>query len=77
MTCYQRQLHPLFDSLGLDYDKANRRRVDVAIRQILGIPEQAHCPEVWSAIKALPADEFAALPSRVGDLLDTHLHKSA
>ena len=69
MTCYQRQLHPLFDTLGLEYDQTNRRRVDAAIREMLGLSEQAHCPEVWAAIMALPADSLVALPSRVGELL--------
>lgn len=69
MTCYQRQLGPLFDSLGLVYDKDNRARVDAAIRELLGLGEAAHCPEVWASIKALSPDDRAALPARVADLL--------
>jgi hypothetical protein len=69
MTCYQRHLRPLFESLGLEYDKANRERVDAAIRQVLGVAEGAHCPEVWAAIKALSPAEQDELPARVGDAL--------
>jgi hypothetical protein len=69
MTCYQRHLRPLFESLGLEYDKANRERVDAAIRQVLGVAEGAHCPEVWAAIKALSPAERDELPARVGDAL--------
>ena len=69
MTCYQRHLGSLFESLGLEYDKANRARVDAAIREVLGVAEGAHCPEVWSAIKALTPAERDDLPSRVAEVL--------
>ena len=69
MTCYQRHLGSLFESLGLEYDKANRRRVDSAIREALKVAEDAHCPEVWSAIKALSPVELGDLPARVADAL--------
>ena len=69
MTCYQRHLGPLFESLGLEYDKVNRARVDAAIREVLGVAEGAQCPEVWSAIKALSPAERDQLPARVCDAL--------
>jgi hypothetical protein len=69
MTCYQRHLGSLFESLCFEYDKANRARVDAAIRQVLGVAEGAHCPEVWAAIKALSPAERDDLPARVADAL--------
>jgi hypothetical protein len=69
MTCYQRHLRPLFESLGLEYDKANRGRVDMAIRGVLGLAESAQCPEVWSAIEALSPTEREDLAARVDDAL--------
>lgn len=69
MTCYQRHLGSLFEALGLDYDKDNRRRVDDAIRRVLEVPEGAHCPEVWSAIKALSSEQLDALPARLTEVL--------
>lgn len=69
MTCYQRHIGSLFDTLGLDYDKGNRKRVDAAIREILGLGPSATCPEVWSGIKALSGDEREALSARVAELL--------
>ena len=69
MTCYQRHLRPLFDSLGLDYDAQSRKRVDAAIRGILGLSGDAKCPQIWSALKALPAEEFESLASRVSESL--------
>jgi hypothetical protein len=69
MSCYLRQMRSLFDTLGLEYDKANRARVDAAIRETLGMGEGVHCPEVWSAIKALPPQRFADLPGQVAERL--------
>ena len=69
MTCYQRHIGWLFEALDLEYETDNRRRVDSAIREVLGTPAEAHCPEVWSAIKLLSEDERAALIPRVGDAL--------
>jgi len=69
MTCYQRHLHWLFEALELEYDAANRRRVDTALREVLGMPTEAHCPEVWSAIKALRLEEREALIPEVRQAL--------
>jgi hypothetical protein len=69
MTCYQRHLGPLFDTLGLAYEKPERARVDAAIRRVLGFGPDAHCPEIWAAIKALSPDEREQLPVRVTEHL--------
>lgn len=69
MSCYLRQMRPLFDALGLEYDKANRARVDAAVREVIGADGDAHCPEVWSAVKALTPEQFADLPARVAERL--------
>lgn len=70
MTCYQRHLAWLFEEAGLPYDQATRRRVDRALREILAIGPQAHCPEVWSALKALPPGRRATLPAEVREVLN-------
>jgi len=69
MTCYQRHIGWLFEALDLEYEKGNRRRVDDAIREVLGTPAEAHCPEVWSAIKALSENERMALIEKVGAVI--------
>ena len=61
MTCYQRHMTWLFEELGLEYDKANRRDVDTALRELLAVPAEAHCPEIWAAVKGLEPDELTAL----------------
>ncbi len=69
MTCYMRHMDWLFDALELQCDKDNRRRVDTALRQVLGIPEGAHCPEIWAAIKGLEPAERDGLVPQVADAL--------
>lgn len=66
MTCYMHNLKDLFGMLGLEYDKPNRDRLDAAIREALDVPESAHCPEVWAAVKSMPRAELA---DRVSGLL--------
>ena len=61
MTCYMRHMDWLFQELGIASDKANRMRVDSALRQILGSAPDDHCPEVWAAYKVLDDDARAGL----------------
>ena len=70
MTCYMRHMAWLFDALGVDDDKRNRKRADVALRAHFGMGDDAHCPEIWAAIKALSPEERDALVPVVGDALD-------
>ncbi len=51
MTCYQRHLTELFERLDLAYDKPNRDVVHEALVEVLRVPDGAHCPEVWQAVK--------------------------
>jgi hypothetical protein len=62
-------MRPLFDTLGLEYDKANRARVDEAIREIIGADGDARCPEVWAMVKALTPEQSAGLPGLVAERL--------
>lgn len=66
MTCYMRHMDWLFEALGWPDDKEHRRRLDTALRAELELPEDAHCPEVWAAVKALSDEERAGLPGRLG-----------
>jgi len=71
MTCYMRHMDWLFEGLELPSDKENRRRVDTALRGVLALPEGAHCPEIWTAIKAIPDKERVSLVVRVREALDS------
>jgi hypothetical protein len=66
MTCYQRHLTWLFEALDLPYEKKERKSVDSALRAILGLGAEVHCPELWAAYKALPEErQGAALAEEV------------
>jgi hypothetical protein len=69
MTCYMRHMDWLFDALDLESDKVNRRRVDTALREVLGMPTEAHCPELWAAIKGMPAERRDDLVGDVATVL--------
>ena len=71
MTCYMRHMDWLFEALDLTSDKVGRRRVDSAIRDVLGLGDEAHCPEIWSALKSLTDDERAGLPDLIRARLET------
>ena len=72
MTCYQRHMGWLFEAVGLPYDKDSRARVDAGIRATLGTPDDAHCPEVWAAIKELGDGAAEVLVPGVGAYLESH-----
>ena len=51
MTCYLHHLKHIFPELGLVEDKLSRKKIDKAIRTVLGMPDKK-CPEVWMEIKS-------------------------
>ena len=69
VTCYMRHMDWLFDELAVPSDKKHRAQVDSAIRAVLALPDDAHCPEVWAAIKRLSEVERLDLVPRVADAL--------
>ncbi len=71
VSCYLRHMTDVFEALGLENDKANRKRVDLAIRDVLEMGPDAHCPEVWAAIKALTPEQRAALTGEIAARLES------
>jgi hypothetical protein len=65
-----RHMSWLFDALGVEDDKRTRTRADAALRQHLEMGPDAHCPEIWAAIKVLSPEERDALVPIVGAALD-------
>ena len=51
MTCYQRHLGWLFDAVGVPYELEGRARVHHAFIEMLGLSQDARCPEIWEATK--------------------------
>ena len=69
MTCYMRQMSWLIEAIEMHDSPKERRRLDGAIRTTLCIPDEDHCPEVWTAIKALDDDGRASLIASTRALL--------
>lgn len=57
MTCYMRHMHWLFEALDQPFDAEHKKLMDRQIRESLKTPDDAHCPQVWAAVKALSPDE--------------------
>ena len=68
MTCYHRHLTELFATLDVPYDAAGRSRVHAAIIEVLHLPADAHCPEVWGGLKAAYGPRPGEAPQLVRDV---------
>ncbi len=57
MSCYLRHLKEILDEAGIRVDPGNRKKIDNAVHQIVGVPYK-DCPAAWKALKQdLMADE--------------------
>jgi hypothetical protein len=54
VSCYTRHLTEL---LPADPSAADKRALDRAIREVLGMPE-ADCPDVWEEVKSRREDRY-------------------
>jgi hypothetical protein len=55
MSCYTRHLIDVFETLGVENSKDNRKTMDKAMRKILKTDKP--CSEVWKQLKNILADE--------------------
>ncbi len=51
MPCYFRILKDVFDEAGIDLEAVDKKRLDLAIHQIMGV-EYKDCPATGRAVKA-------------------------
>jgi len=57
MSCYLRHLKEILDEAGITVDPGNRKKIDSAVHQIVGVTYK-NCPAAWKALKeTLLADE--------------------
>jgi hypothetical protein len=53
VSCYLRHLKPLFGKVGITPEtKEERKRIDLAIRTVVGKSADNPCNEVWREVKA-------------------------
>ncbi len=50
MSCYFRHLKDIFAEAGVEVTRENRKRIDRAIHEALGLSEE-DCPVVWEKLK--------------------------
>ncbi len=50
MSCYFSGLKDVFAEAGIEVVPTNRKRIDLAIRRLVG-SEHDHCPETWQKLK--------------------------
>jgi hypothetical protein len=55
MSCYIRHLSDIFETLEIEDNKDNRKRMDKFVRKILKTDKP--CPEVWKKLKTILANE--------------------
>ncbi len=50
MSCYFRHLKNVLEEAGIEVARANRKQIDQAIHQIVGVTHK-DCPETWKRLK--------------------------
>jgi 5'-deoxynucleotidase YfbR-like HD superfamily hydrolase len=73
MSCYFRGLKDVFDAAGIVVTKENRKAVDAAVHELLGLAEK-HCPTAWRAFKERVGTDpkaRAAFAARLARRLET------
>ncbi len=58
MSCYLRHLKPVLGELGIEpKTKEERKKIDLAIRLIVGKSNSDRCGEVWQEVKVRLQDD--------------------
>jgi hypothetical protein len=56
MTCYFRHLRAVFEEAGIQVTKENRKKIDEAIHDIMGV-DYKNCSETWKQVKDIMKDD--------------------
>lgn len=56
MTCYFRHLRTVFEEAGIPVTKENRKKIDKAIHDIVGV-DYKNCSETWKQVKDIMKDD--------------------
>jgi hypothetical protein len=56
MTCYFRHLRAVFEEAGIQVKKENRKKIDEAIHDIMGV-DYKNCSETWKQVKDIMKDD--------------------
>ena len=50
MSCYFRHMNDIFDDLGIEVTKENRKQLDQAIHEVVQV-KYKNCSQTWKAVK--------------------------
>jgi len=62
LTCYLRNITRLFEKIGVEVTKENRREIDRQIHELLGV-DYKDCSTTWKAVKQRIEDDEAEFVS--------------
>ena len=71
VTCYFRHLNEVFKKAGIKVTKENRKEIDKAIHNIVGV-EYTNCPAAWREVKKRLAEDEEAFVSSLKKALTKH-----
>ncbi|MCL4386589.1 MAG: hypothetical protein M1479_03520 [Actinobacteria bacterium] len=52
MSCYFRHMNDVFEELGIEINKDNKKEVDKAIHKLVNV-EYKNCPDTWKKVKEI------------------------
>ncbi len=71
MTCYFRHINRVFDEIGIEVTKENKRDIDRVIHEIVAV-DYKNCSAAWKAVKMKLADDeeafIASLAAKIAKL---------
>lgn len=75
MTCYFRHLQEVFSSAGIEVTNVNKREIDEAIREIVGV-KYKDCSVTWKEVKKRIAENEGSLVSELKEKWSKHFYNS-
>ena len=70
MTCYFRHLDQVFKKAGIEVTPANRKEIDIAIHEIVGV-NYPNCPAAWRQVKNRLAQDEVGFISTLKEALNS------
>ena len=70
MTCYFRHLKEVFNKAGIEVTPANRKEIDIAIHEIVGV-NYPNCPAAWRQVKNRLAQDEVGFISTLKEALNS------
>lgn len=64
MTCYFRHMKPIFKKIGLEVTKENKKEIDRAIHDIVGV-EYKNCSATWREVKKRISEDEESFTSKL------------